>query len=391
MGPFITPILLLALFFPNIAAAQNLKRHPQRQVVTQIIELYRVGDTDALEPLLATSMTFRDLGLKQHTDRAGFIAIVKENRALFSQQNYKQEWIGTAENFAEFRGVWTGQFRDKNQELRRNASIELSFDHDGKITQWVDDFRRGPIFKPVKADGNLTTKHFSITFDPKQLDSELATQLGQTAETFYAKTATYLGKTLAPNFRLPLNVSDAHRSPYASDPGPKGFILIPLKSARRSYGFSMVHEFAHFLMGLSKESQNPMVMDGKQQRFGNRLMDEGFAVVVEEKLTDEPKVWPNFGQETHKGYWELRKKLNQPIWPVAEAEYYRSHKSQRKMVRLAYLQQGSFCKFLVERNGLEKFMAFFHGGFEAADQIYGKNLNELDQEWQAFLKTQLAQ
>ena len=311
----ITRFLLLVLLFPNLAAAQIPKHHPQPEKVTQIIEFYIVGDTDALEPHLAASMRFRDLGLKQQTDREGFIAIIKENMTLFPHQTYSQEWLGSAKNFAEFRGVWTGQSKDKKQEIRRNASIELSFDDQGKITQWVDDFRRGRIFKQVRAEGNLTTKHFSITFDPNQLDPELATQLGQTSETFYAKTAAYLGKTLAPGFRLPLNVSDAHRSPYASDPGPKGFILIPLKSARRSYGFSMVHEFAHFLMGLSKESQTPMVMDGKQQRFGNRLMDEGFAVFVEEKLTHEPKVWPNFGQETHQGYWELRKKLNQPFGP----------------------------------------------------------------------------
>jgi len=379
----------LSLVF-TVASAMPSKTaefRPSPELIRQLVEFYRIGDAESLSAHLASNMVFQDLGLHQKANRQQFLDMVEQNKTLYPEQNYAEIWTSSAKGFGELRGVWTALTKDRADQYRRNASIELYFDASGKVTRWVDDFRKGRMFKPVKADGLLKTEHFSIVYDPGQLDTKIVERLGETAEAYYEKTAKYLGKELPQGYLLPLNVSDIHASPYASDPGPKGFILVPLKSAKREYGFSMVHEFTHYLLGLSKASQEPVVFEGERQRFGNRLLDEGFGVFVEEKLTETPRVFPNFGKETHEAYWQLRQKMEMPGWPIAKAEYHRSRPSQRGMRRLAYLQQGSFCKFLVETHGLEKFLAFFDGGFDAATQIYGKDLDGLDQDWREFIET----
>ena len=359
---------------------------PSEALIKELAESYRAGDAESLDPHLASGMVFQDLGLHQKANRQQFLDMVRKNQVLYPGQKYNEIWVTTAKGYGELRGIWTAFTKGRPDQIRRNASIEFHFDPSGKIIRWVDDFRIGRIFKPVNADGNVKTDHFTITYNPGQLDANTAERLGKTAEAFYEKTANYLGKELAAGFQLPLNVSDIHASPYASDPGPDGFILVPLKSAKRVYGFSMVHEFTHYLLGLSKATQKRVVFQGERQSFGNRLLDEGFGVFVEEKLTETPRVFPNFGKETHEAYWQLRRNLEKPIWPIVQAEYYRSHPSQREMTRLAYLQQGSFCKYLVETYGLEKFLALFKSGLDGAEDIYGKTMEDLDKDWRTFLE-----
>ena len=113
------------------------------------------------------------------------------------------------------------------------------------------------------------------------------------------------------------------------------------------------------------------------------MFEEGFAVYVEEKLTGEgPRVFPNFGDETHAGYWRLRVKLGEPISPVLEAELQR----QTGDVRLGYLAQGSFCKHLVETAGLDRFLCFYAADPASAKEIYGSDFADLEREWRMFLE-----
>ncbi len=61
---------------------------------------------------------------------------------------------------------------------------------------------------------------------------------------------------------------------------------------------------------------------------------------------------------------------------MLEAEIHR----QRGDVRLGYLAQASFIKYLVERHGLERFRRLFASDPAAGGEIYGQELAELDEE-----------
>ena len=74
------------------------------------------------------------------------------------------------------------------------------------------------------------------------------------------------------------------------------------------------------------------------------------------------------------------------MWPLLEAELHRSYASTTDERRLAYLQQGSFCKWLAESHGLERFLRFFEQGIDSATAIYKKDLRALETDWRAFLK-----
>jgi hypothetical protein len=53
----------------------------------------------------------------------------------------------------------------------------------------------------------------------------------------------------------------------------------------------------------------------------------------------------------------------------------------------SYTTAGSFCRFLIERHGAERFRALYRAGGRPADfpLIYGKHLAEVDAEWRGFL------
>ena len=238
------------------------------------------------------------------------------------------------------------------------------------------------MWKPAKGDGEFETENFRVVYFRNEFSEEEAARLGKLLEHWYEKTSQYLGRSFDDGFRLHINIAGSHDI-YASDPGPEAFILVSTRSAKLDYGFTLVHELTHNLMGLSWLTRQQREYDGVELYSGNRLFDEGFAVYVEEKLTGEgPEVWPNFGEETHAGYWAARKKKDEPIWPVLEAETHR----ERGDVRLAYLAQGSFVKRLVETYGLERLFRLFASDISSAREIYGKTFEELEYEWRTFLE-----
>ena len=340
------------------------------------------GDRKLLAGFLADGFSF-DSGRGEPRDRDGFLAFVSENAGRYTDQRWEITFVGASSERVDVRGHWQATKKD-GRHFKLDYSFDLFFDPSGKVVRWVNDFSRRAIHKQVPAEGLLTTGHFRLVFDPAAFEAELAARLARVCEEYYEKTSKYLGRSFQPGFRLPLNVSEAHTVPYASAPGPEAFILIPLSYARREYGFSMVHEFTHNMIGISHLSRQPATVQERKLHGGNRLLDEGFAVFVEEQLTAEPRVWPNWGEETYLGYRTLRAKLEAPVWPLLEAEYHRFYPSTDDEGRLGYLQQGSFCKWLVETHGLERFLRFYEQGIESAAAIYEQDFAALEAAWRAF-------
>jgi hypothetical protein len=371
-------VLVLALA-PTLASGSESR--PDASRIASLVTSYHTGDADTLAAVLAPEMVFEERG--ETKSRAKFLADVAA-AGPHPEGGLSIEWIGTAVRYADVRGKWVVSWKARPRELL--FSIELTFDDAGRIVRWLDDFGFGARFKPVRADGRIESDHFTLVFDPATFDEKAAWSLSATAERYYGITRRFLGRGAADAGRIELNVAEVHPMPYASDPGPGAYILVPTKMARRKYGFSMVHEFTHNLMGLSRLSRQECVIRDETMWSGNRLLDEGFAVYVEERLTEKPEMFPNHGVETHAAYRALRAKLEAPVWPLLEVEYYRSHPAQsERFGRLAFLQNGSFCKYLVETRGLERFLRLFDEGLAATEKIYGETFDVLEREWRVFV------
>ncbi len=355
-------------------------------LAARLVHAYHAGDVEALRPHLAPDLVFRHPGSRQRLDLDGFLDLVTRMGSGESDRELEITWVGSTTHLADSRG--TRRWYDIENGLQRELwfSIELEFETTGEepmVVAWLDDSRRRGMWKPAKGDGRMDTEHFAIVYFTAELSSQEATALGETLEHWYEETRRYLGHSFAAGYRLHINVAGGHDSPFASDPGPQAFILVPTQSAKRTYGFSLVHELTHNLIGLSWLSRHERERDGVELFSGNRLFDEGFAVFVEEELTGEgPRVFPNFGLETHAAYWQALQKHDEPIRPVLEAEILRQAADQR----LGYLTQASFCKHLVQTYGLDRFLRLFAADPSAAKEIYGRDLNELEREWRRFLE-----
>lgn len=378
----LTPALCLTAAVPALAAASA---SDLSDLAERLVRAYHAGDVEVLRPHLAQEFGFRDRRLKQRFELVGFLESVASTDAGKGDRELELKWTGVADNIADVRGTLRETDVEGGRTNELAFSIELEFDTAGeepRVVFWLHDFRR-KMWKQARGDKELKTQNFMVVYYQAEFSGEEATRLGKTLEHWYEKTRTYLGRSFAEGFRLRINVAGGHGSPYASDPGPEAFILVSTRSAKRDYGFSMVHELTHNLLGASWLSRHEHEHDGVTRPSGNRLFDEGFAVYVEEQLTGEgPRVFPNFGDETHAGYWRLRVKRGEPISPVLEAELQR----QSGDVRLGYLTQGSFCKHLVETAGLDRFLRLYAADPASAEEIYGSDFADLEREWRMFLE-----
>ena len=355
-------------------------------LATRLVRAYHAGDVEALQPHLAPELVFRDPGLGQRLELTEFLELVTEIGAGENDRELEITWTGVTDDRADVRGTWRYSDAESGRRREMRFSIELEFETTGeepRVVAWLDDFRRRGMWKPARGDGRLEIEHFRVVYFETEFSAEDATRLAATFEYWYEKTRRYLGRSFADGYRLHINVAGGHESPFASDPGPEAFILVSTRFAKRDYGFSLVHELTHNLLGLSWLSRHERERNGVELGSGNRLFDEGFAVYLEEKLTGEgPRVFPNFGKETHAAYWQEKEKQAEPIWPVLEAEIHR----ERGDPRLGYLAQASFCKHLVETHGLDRFLRLYATDLSSAKEIYGKDLAGLENDWRSFLE-----
>ncbi len=60
-------------------------------------------------------------------------------------------------------------------------SIELDLETRGeelRVVAWLDDFRRGRVWKPARGDGLLETDNFRVVYFAAELSAQEATRLG---------------------------------------------------------------------------------------------------------------------------------------------------------------------------------------------------------------------
>jgi hypothetical protein len=165
-----------------------------------------------------------------------------------------------------------------------------------------------------------------------------------------------------------IDVSDRHRIPNQH----RNVVNVPAdrlapEGDEGGYGISVVHEITHVV---AESAYRP-----------DRFYDDGLAVYLQTKFGTASS-YPDFGRDLHQETVATAA-AEGGFLPLAEAEHTRRAARSGEARRLAYLQEGSFTRFLIERDGVKKYLRVYFG--ESLGEVYGKDLATLEKEWRSFL------
>ncbi|MEM1178252.1 MAG: DUF2891 domain-containing protein [Acidobacteriota bacterium] len=165
--------------------------------------------------------------------------------------------------------------------------------------------------------------------------------------------------------RLRIDLDPGHRFP--SQNGDQLFIPAGPLGKENKYGLSLVHEITH---AVAPSAHRP-----------DRFFDDGLAVHLQEKLGEAPS-FPHFNDELHAATRKAAAEHGDFL-ALAEAEQKRWRGTAEES-RLAYLQEGSFVRFLIESRGLEAFWRVYRDG-AALETVYGQGFDALEAAWRDML------
>ena len=216
---------------------------------------------------------------------------------------------------------------------------------------------RAPVATHVIEQDAVRLEHATVV-----PDNHVAFALGQ---------AVYARIVVSRYLRRPgpavLNVMlvDEERIPYTD---PERRIWVPYGRLRNrepgSDPLTLVHETTH------------VFATGR-----DRALTEGLAVHVQTLLG--PRSYPNFGHDLHQLTVDLQAAYGREI-PYAESESVRLARDSGPGRALAYVQEGSFSRWLIETEGLEKYLRLLDG--EAPSALYNRDLRALEVSWRAVLR-----
>ncbi len=226
---------------------------------------------------------------------------------------------------------------------------------------------------PAAAQTAIVTDNLLITHDG--VTEAEAQAFAKEAERAYKAVAGYFGREHARV--ISIRVGDRYDVPTAYH--NRSTIVVGANRLRgdgggfgrwRAIGPAIVHEITHLVAGLSRAGPG-------------QFLDEGLAVFVQEKFKlPDDRSFPNMGRDVHEEAIRWSRQYDRMV-PLAETHQARWLSGGAR--DLIYLQAGSFVRFLVETEGLKKFMAAYEGrGYQA---VYGRDLGALEKEWLEFLKT----
>jgi hypothetical protein len=138
---------------------------------------------------------------------------------------------------------------------------------------------------------------------------------------------------------------------------------MPLRRVRENTG-ALLHEIVHIYAPNT-----------------NRFLAEGLAVYLHTKLAGNP-AFPDFGED-------LRSLAVRGLSGVESLDALNGVRTPRPLgtvmeEQIAYILAGSFVGFVIERYGLASFRSMYEmGNYE---QVYGKSLRTLEQEWRVSLR-----
>ena len=219
----------------------------------------------------------------------------------------------------------------------------------------------------VTSLSGIESPHFVV--NAQGITDEKAHEISREAERRYADLAAFFGRESDEKILIVIRDFDTRRA-YANH--FENRIEIPIaRLGRDNLDSGLTHEITHII------TQGPF--------SGSRLLSEGVAMYAEERFSDElspaarARIDVHHVVKTHilepgllvpisDLYWDdLAFSNNQPGYVATSGR-------QR-----AYFEAGSFVRFLIETQGIEKFKQAYY--LRPIEKVYGKSLDALEEDW----------
>ena len=225
-------------------------------------------------------------------------------------------------------------------------------------------------------ENSVTTTNFVVTY--QTIAREQAEKFAAEAEKDYAAVTSYLGRRYSRPIRV--YISDNYAFPrYRKEVGK---IFIP--TDRFPLAQSVVSKAQRRGTGLLI-SITPIIAPSANTRWGD-FLETGLRTHIQEKFgRKEEQPFPTMGRDLHEETAQLVSDYGKFI-PLANAEEARTWRTRpTRTRRLAYLEAGSFVRYLIEQQGLEKFLQWYDGG--RFEDVYTRPLSAIEQEWQRYVES----
>ena len=121
-----------------------------------------------------------------------------------------------------------------------------------------------------------------------------------------------------------------------------------------------------------------------------RFLKEGLGIFLQEKFgAKKPRPWPAkvypaMGEDLH----QAAARLSSDYGRFLTLEEARTRVNRRRLDRtrrLAWIEAGSFVRYLIEnRGGVERFLKWYDG--RPFEDVYGKDIGAIETEWVSFVK-----
>ncbi len=231
---------------------------------------------------------------------------------------------------------------------------------------------------PAERYRTLELGEFTVDYRPDHVPIEGVRLVAHRVEAALGIVRTYLAQSTAyqgPPYDTPLRVVlDPERfSPYQFGSNialPEARVLNlvnEVEDARIDLG--IIHEIVHVLAAsYAREDQD-------------RFYDDGIAVYLQHRFGSTPN-YPDFGEDLYVATARMAERHGGLI-PLAITEETRGSAETPVPRQLAYLQEGAFTQFLIERYGLDTYFRIFHG--LPLEEATGASLSQLEAEWTVLI------
>jgi hypothetical protein len=227
------------------------------------------------------------------------------------------------------------------------------------------------IFSPsADAASKISTAHFDINY--ANVSDALAQRFAEDIEQAYRDVGKFLGKDISQ--RISVSISDDHLFPHYKR--NKKLIAIPGNRLRgdapgpphlKGRGPGIPSLISNVLMSSKNKSWGTFLETGLET-YMNELFHKKY-----------DRAFPTMGKEIHQATATAYRRFSQ-LFPLKDVEEARTRRQRHNSTRqLAYLQEASFVKFLIETHGKEKFFEVFDG--KSFDAVYDRNIGILEREW----------
>ena len=221
----------------------------------------------------------------------------------------------------------------------------------------------------------LKTPHFTVSYE--NLSEEDARSFLAAAEEARSTVTAYLGK----RFSQPIHIKVGEQYLFPQYSQKESEIFMPANRLRKGTAQpTRSRNRSPLLLMLI----TPIVAPSTNSIWGE-FLETGLRVFLQEKFgASEERAFPMLGNDLHKETARLGADYGRLI-PIADVERARTWRTKMTRTRrLAYLEAGSFVRFLIEQYSLEKFMSWYDG--KRFEEVYGQEIAQMEREWAGYIR-----